>query len=129
MLAQHAYISLELEKSLKTIENSSNYIQYANELWASTVFLSKTIATKSRETFANLSIDSTLVLAEAISAVYLLEQITLKDLFQEFLTSRTVFIRIFLNLKNIIICLFKLKNKITHKCSFSKACNKLCVGS
>ena len=99
MLAQHAFICLELEKPLKTIENSSNYVQYANELWASTVFLSKTIATKSRETFANLSIDSSLVLAEAISAVYLLEPISLKDLFHEFLHSRTVFIKIFLNLK------------------------------
>ena len=56
----------------------------------STVFLSKTIASKSRETFINLSIDSTDILAEAISAVYLLEQTNLKELFHEFITNRTV---------------------------------------
>lgn len=89
-MAQHAHICLELEKSLKTIDNSSYYIQYANELWMSTVFLSKTIASKSRETFINLSIDSTDILAEAISAVYLLEQTNLKELFHEFITNRTV---------------------------------------
>jgi len=90
LLAQHAHVCLELEKSLKTIENSANYIQYANELWMSTVVLSKTIASKSRETFVNLSIDSSAILAEAFSAIYLLEQTNLKNLFHEFLTSRTV---------------------------------------
>jgi hypothetical protein len=57
----------------------------------STVVLNKTIASKSRETFVNLRIDSSNILAEAISAIYLLEQTNLKSLFHEFLTSRTVF--------------------------------------
>lgn len=56
----------------------------------STVFLSKTIASKSREMFSLLSIDSSNVLAEALCAIYLLEQTNLKDLFSEFLASRTV---------------------------------------
>jgi hypothetical protein len=90
LLGQHAHICLELEKPLKSFENSTNYIQYANELWMSTVVLNKTIASKSRETFELLTIDSSDVLAEALCAIYLLEQTNLKDLFNEFLTSRTV---------------------------------------
>jgi hypothetical protein len=81
-----------LEKSLKSHENSKNYIQYANELWASIVFLSNTIVTKARNKLLNSSGSktSTKILIDTISAIYLLENVTLQDFFKEFLSTRTV---------------------------------------
>lgn len=92
MLAQHAHICLELETNLKNLENSSSYIQYANELWDSIVFLSKTIASKSRDTFTDLNIGSSKTLIDAMSAIYLLENYSLEKLFREFIEKRTVII-------------------------------------
>jgi hypothetical protein len=92
LLAQHSHVCLELEKSLKSHENSKNYIQYANELWTSTVFLSNTIVTKARNKLFNSSGSktSTKILIDTISAIYLLENVSLQDFFKEFLSTRTV---------------------------------------
>ncbi len=100
MIAQHAHICLEAEKSLKTQENSSVYIQYANELWNSIVFLSHTIINKSRSTLVDSGKNvSSKILIDSISAIYLLENNTsLKKLFQEFISSRTVILYLKLDL-------------------------------
>jgi hypothetical protein len=92
LIAQNAHICLETEKSLKTQESSSVYIQYANELWNSIVFLSHTIVSKSRATLVGSDKNvSSKVLIDAMSAIYLLENnSSLKKLFQEFVSSRTV---------------------------------------
>ena len=90
-MAQNAHTCLELEKSLKSQENASYYIKYANELWSSIVFLSNTIVNKSREAFSNLSkANSSKLLIDAILGIYLLENTTLGQIYQNFVTSRTV---------------------------------------
>ena len=86
-----------MEKSLKSQPNSTNYIQYANELWSSIVFLSNTIINKSRSTLLNPSSNNQVkVLIDAITAIYLLENVTLEDIFKEFLSTRTVIIEFFI---------------------------------
>ena len=92
LLAQNAHTCLELEKSLKAQENASYYIKYANELWSSIVFLSNTIVNKSREAFSNVSKagNSSKLLIDAILGIYLLENTTLAQIYQNFTTSRTV---------------------------------------
>ena len=89
-MAQHAHTCLVLEKSFKTLDNSANYIQYANELWTSIVFLSKTIGVKARATFLDLQLCATPKLLDSISAIYLLENTSINQIFEEFLSSRTV---------------------------------------
>ena len=97
LLAQHAHVCLELEKSLKSQENSSNYIQYGKELWTSIVFLSTTIVSKAKATFLNSKKNtSSKTLINAIAAIYLLENTTLKQIFQEFISTRIVIIFILL---------------------------------
>lgn len=98
LLAQHAHICLELENNLKNLENSARHISYANELWSSIVFLSKTIASKARDTFTNLNIDSSKIFTKAMSAIYLLETSSLKEIFQEFLDKRTPMIKSVINI-------------------------------
>ncbi len=93
LLAQHAHICIELEDNLKSLENSASYIQYAHELWSSIVFLSKTIASKARGTFTDLNIDSSKVLVNAMSAIYLLENLGLKQIFHEFMAKRSPVIK------------------------------------
>jgi hypothetical protein len=101
-LAKHAFVCLELEKSLKKQENSMSYVQYANELWSSTVFLSDLIVSKSREAcfgltskqtksslVSNTSVNSNII-SDAIAAIYLLQNTNTKELFNEFLKNRTV---------------------------------------
>ena len=100
MLAQHAHVCLELEKNLKSIDNSSNYIQYANELWSSIVFLSKTIAAKARATFTDLKTDSSNELVDAMSAIYLLDETDTKQLFGEFIAERIPVIKSALDIEN-----------------------------
>ena len=92
LLAQHAHVCLDLEKQLKSQENSASYIQYANELWTSIVFLSSTILNRARSTLFSSSPTahtSARVLIEAISAIYLLENVTLEQIFQQYLSTRT----------------------------------------
>jgi len=85
-------------------------VQYANDLWNSTGFLSGLIVSKSKEacyglTFkqtksslvSNNSLNSN-ILSDALSAIYLLEKTNTKELFNEFLRNRTVKI---LNIKQI----------------------------
>ena len=81
-----------MEKLLKSQENSINYIHYANELWTSIVFLSNTIVTKAKQKLLNSpgSKTSTKILVDTITAIYLLDNVTLEDLFQEFLSARIV---------------------------------------
>lgn len=90
LLAKHAHICLELEPSLKGLANSASHIQYANELWSSIVFLSRTIAVKARDVFTDLNVNSARTLTNAMSAIYLLESSSLKAIFSEFLKKRTV---------------------------------------
>ncbi len=103
MLAQHAHVCLELENNLKSLDNSPNYISYANELWTSIVFLSKTIVAKARDVFSNLANDSSSILIDAMCSIYLLENVTLKEIFQMFLVERTV--KIFLLYLKLILIL------------------------
>ena len=90
MLAQHAHVCLELEKALKDQENSSTYIQYAKELWASIVFLSSTILKKAKAALNSKKKVASVTLINAITAIYLLENTSLKQIFDEFLSTRTV---------------------------------------
>ncbi|CAF0714065.1 unnamed protein product [Brachionus calyciflorus] len=90
LIAQHVHVCLELEKSLKTDENSASYIQYAYELWNSTVFLSNTIVNKARNKLLNsVNIQSSKILIDSICCIYLLENTNLKQLFQEYISTRT----------------------------------------
>lgn len=79
-----------------------SYVQYANELWSSTVFLSDLIVAKSKEACfgssskqaknslaSNNSLTSN-ILSDALSAIYLLQNTNTKELFSEFLKNRTV---------------------------------------
>ena len=92
MIAQHVHASLELEKSLKSDQNSTSYIQYAYELWNSIVFLSNTIINKARERLINLSeVQSSSSITDSICCLYILEKNTdLKKIFQEYISTRTV---------------------------------------
>lgn len=91
LLAQNAHTCLELEKSLKSQENAAYYIKYANELWSSIVFLSNTIVNKSREAFSNVfKANSSKQLIDAILGIYLLENTTLAQIYQNFIADRTV---------------------------------------
>jgi hypothetical protein len=92
---------LSLEKSLKNQENSSHFIQYANELWKSIVFLTKTICNKARETLFNrydLPYETAhRILIDAVSAIYLLENLSLETILKEYFSTRTSFICSILN--------------------------------
>lgn len=91
MIAQHVHASLELEKSLKSDENSTSYIQYAYELWNSIVFLSNTIINKARERLMNLTdVQSSSSITDSICCLYILQNTDLKKLFQDYLSTRTV---------------------------------------
>jgi len=79
-----------LEKSLKEQENSTNYIQYAKELWASIVFLSSTILKKAKSALNSKKILTSNILVNAITSIYLLENTSLKHIFNDFLQTRTV---------------------------------------
>lgn len=91
LIAQNAHICLEAEKHLRNQENSTIYIQYANELWNSIVFLSQTIASKAKATLNSSGKNVTSkVLVDAIAAIYLLESgSSLKNIFQDFIKNRT----------------------------------------
>jgi hypothetical protein len=92
LLAKHVHVCLELEKSLKSQENASYYIKYANELWTSIYFLSGKITNNARTTLLNTKNSSYKVLLEAVTAIYFLENTTLEKIFNEFTQKRAVFI-------------------------------------
>ncbi|RNA42051.1 conserved oligomeric Golgi complex subunit 1, partial [Brachionus plicatilis] len=90
LIAQHVHSCLELEKSLKSGQNSTSYIQYAYELWNSIVFLSNTIMNKARDRLINLSdVQSSTAITDSICCLYILQNTDLKTLFQDYISTRT----------------------------------------